>query len=361
MAKVSIQILANSQHVRRTAQMSARGVRLVGAFMLACLLPCAVSAYTIIMRGGRHMTAPAAFVVTQTALTYTAAPGLSVTLPLTQIDIAATERANNEAPGSLLRRIGAQATQTAAPLAAASEQAHKPARTLTNHELEPLRRARLERERADEARRKSLGLPPLPVNEVRSAAEEAQVLRRIARQYEQATAQAENYWRGRAATLRIETAALDAELDFLRARLTVALRCFGSAFPTSPSVIIPFYAPRLPTQLVPAGNFSVAASDTRAQASGTIAIGGGAARSQILLNQQSASSTLQRRVIGPHGAFAAPVAVFAVPFNYAAVDDGALRARLIALEAARAGLDARWQQLEDEARRAGALPGWLRQ
>jgi hypothetical protein len=30
------------------------------------------------------------------------------------------------------------------------------------------------------------------------------------------------------------------------------------------------------------------------------------------------------------------------------------------LGAARAGLSARWRELEDEARRAGAPPGWLR-
>ena len=30
------------------------------------------------------------------------------------------------------------------------------------------------------------------------------------------------------------------------------------------------------------------------------------------------------------------------------------------LNAARAGLSARWRELEDEARRAGAPPGWLR-
>lgn len=342
----------NNQYVRRATGLTARSSHLLGAFMLACLLPCAVSAYTIIMRGGRRINAPDNFIITQTTLTYAVAPGLNVTLPLAQIDITATERANNELPGSLLRRVGAQQAQAAAP-------AREPARTLTNRELEPVRNARLASERAYESRRKALGLPA-PSSAQRSAAEEAQALRRIARRYEMETAQAESYWRGRAAALRVEAVALAAEIKYINARLDVAFICFPNAFPAGPSVVIPFYAPRLPARVVPPGNFGINATDARTQLGGTIAIGGGIAHGQLSLAQQSTSSTFQRRVIGSPGTFAAPVAVFATSFNYAAADESALRVRLVELEAARAGLDARQQQLEDEARRAGALPGWLR-
>src|SRR5947209_2866982 len=165
------------------------------ALALACLLPVVVAAYTIVMRGGRHIEAPANFSVTQTTLTYEAAPGLNVTLPLAEIDIAATERANNEPQGSLLHR----ASLRPVPPAAQQSTTTHTARTLTNRELEPLRRARLERERAAAERRKELGLPPVPKVEPRSADEEAQALREIARRYEAEQAQAENYWRERAA------------------------------------------------------------------------------------------------------------------------------------------------------------------
>ncbi len=340
-----MQTQANDRHGQRTT-------RVLCVLVFVCCLPCAVSAYTIIMRGGRRIAAPDNFVVTQTNLTYATAPGLNVTLQLSQIDIAATERANNESPGSLLRRSNAQRAQTPA-------RAQQPTRTLTNRELEPVRRARLASERAYEERRKALGLPA-PVSEQRSAAEEAQALHRRARRYALETAQAESYWRGRAATLRVETAALDAEIGYINARLNVAQSCFPGAFPASPSVIIPFFVPRSSTRIVPSGNFGIDTIETRTQLGGTLAIGGGTTRGQILLDQQSGRSTLQRRVIGSPGAFAAPVAVFAVPFNYAATDDTALRLRLTELEATRAGLAARWQQLEDAARRAGALPGWLR-
>jgi hypothetical protein len=41
-------------------------------------------------------------------------------------------------------------------------------------------------------------------------------------------------------------------------------------------------------------------------------------------------------------------------------DRETLTRRLRELELERAGLQARWRLLEDEARRAGASPGWLR-
>ncbi|MCA1850460.1 MAG: hypothetical protein LC672_05295, partial [Acidobacteria bacterium] len=54
---------------------------------------------------------------------------------------------------------------------------------------------------------------------------------------------------------------------------------------------------------------------------------------------------------------------FAVPQNHLAAfsyDRSVLAARLYEAEAERAALQARWRLLEEEARRAGALPGWLR-
>jgi hypothetical protein len=189
------------------------------ALALACLLPVVASAYTIVMRGGRHIEAPANFVVTQTTLTYEAATGLNVTLPLAEIDIAATEQANNEAPGSLLRRATVHQPQATATQASNGPHA---TRTLTNRELEPLRRARIERERAEDERRKALGLPPVPKPEPRSNDEEAQALRDLARHYEAEQAQAENYRRERAADLRAEILALDDELNYLRAQPVIS-------------------------------------------------------------------------------------------------------------------------------------------
>src|SRR5205085_8138078 len=106
-------------------------LRGLSVLALACCLPVIASAYTIVMRGGRRIEAPDNFVVTQTTLTYETASGLNVTLPLAEIDIAATERANNEPPGSLLRRASARQRQATAMQASTTPHA---TRTLTNRE-----------------------------------------------------------------------------------------------------------------------------------------------------------------------------------------------------------------------------------
>jgi len=323
------------------------------ALALACLLPVAVSAYTIVLRGGRRIEAPDNFVVTQTTLTYEAASGLNVTLPLAEIDIAATERANNEPPGSLLRRASARQRQATAMQASTTPHA---TRTLTNRELEPLRRARLERERAADERRQELGLPPVPKVEQRSADEELQSLREIARRHEAEETQSENYWRARADPLRTEIAALDAEIDFLRVRLAESGNRFSTGFVVG-TTINPFFASRPFPFAASQGSLRANTFGMRTQSGGRLTFGGGTTRGTVSLNQQS--GTFRRRIIGAPGVLASPFVV-AIPFNYATADEYALRLRLTELEAARAGLDARWQELEDEARRAGAQPGWLR-
>src|SRR5215216_4975577 len=73
-----------------------------------------VAAYTVVLRGGRRVEIPATFTVTKWTLTYEAAPGINVTLQISTIDIAATERANNEPPGALLRRVDMPAPATGA-------------------------------------------------------------------------------------------------------------------------------------------------------------------------------------------------------------------------------------------------------
>src|SRR5947209_20394323 len=60
------------------------------ALALACLLPVVVAAYTIVMRGGRRIEPPDNFSVTQTTITYEAAPNRNVTLSLAESAIAAT-------------------------------------------------------------------------------------------------------------------------------------------------------------------------------------------------------------------------------------------------------------------------------
>src|SRR5438105_12293300 len=72
-------------------------------FVLLIVPANAAMAYTVVFRHGHKMEVPTVFMVTTTTLTYEAAPGINRTVQLILIDVAATERANNEAPGSFLK------------------------------------------------------------------------------------------------------------------------------------------------------------------------------------------------------------------------------------------------------------------
>ena len=114
-------------------------------------------AYTIVFYGGNRVEIPDNFIVTSNAVISEAAPGVNVSFRLKSIDIAATERANNDSAGSFLRRTAAQRVQ-APPSTTATKHA---TRTITNRDLEPYERARLRSEATWEKRRKELGLPSL--------------------------------------------------------------------------------------------------------------------------------------------------------------------------------------------------------
>src|SRR6266550_8186087 len=107
--------------------------RIVATSVLILLFVCTASAYTIVMRGGKRIEIPAKFQVTATTLTYEAGPAIQITLQLAAIDIPATEKANNETAGSLLRRIG----ESRADLSTQPQTGNSSARrTITNRDLE---------------------------------------------------------------------------------------------------------------------------------------------------------------------------------------------------------------------------------
>ena len=316
-----------------------------------------VSASTVVMRGGRRVEIPATFVVTSNTLTYEVSPGIQVTLAIAAIDVAATEKANNETPGSLLAR-----RQTAARSPDTSSSAM---RTITNRELEPSVRRRRESEMAYENRRKQLALPTPAPPKVRTTTDYAEAA------FEQKLLDdraAEIYWRDRASALRTEIAALDGEINYVRARLdefsfsTFPVASFGAAtvlpivsFGTSrhgrafpnrplqrPSV---FGAPRLTPQIA-----------------GRVGFGRGATHGHVFLNPPAFShrSGFGRRFGRPALVGHYPqIAFIGQPFDLS-YERSALIAQFNELAAARAGLKARWRELEEEARRAGASPGWLR-
>lgn len=336
------------------------GTRLFLVLLLALLLPVAASAYTIVMRGGHRIEIPDKFAVTQTTLTYESAPGLNVTLQMASIDIAATERANGEPQGSLLKRISQQ-QETVAAKAANAPRARK---TLTNLDLEKSRRARIESEAAYERRRKELGLPSREETE-RRREEEAVRAREILNESEAIEAEAESYWRTRATALREEIYVLDAEMSYVRARLAEMPETLGFVSYANLGRLHPFIfsagAPLRPRGLVNQSSFGI--RQAGAQTVARVGFGGGQTRGHISLNYSNNYHSFRRRGFINHCRFAPCVTGFVetYPAYYSSYDRAALLARLRELEATRAGLQARWRLLEDEARRAGAQPGWLRQ
>lgn len=341
--------------------------RLVAALALALLLPVVASAYTIVLRSGRRVEIPATFTVTKWTLTYEAAPGINVTLQMATIDIPATERANNEPAGALLKRA-AQPSSAGAVMA----QSRAPRRELTREDIESARRARAKSEQDYERRRVELGLPSLEETRRRTE-EETKRLGEMSRQAQADEAQAESYWRARSSEMRNEMATVDAEINYVRARLAEMPASVptlwgyggvtgGVSFSVTPAVRFP----------VVTGNpgFMRGIKPGVPQA-GFLAFGGIAAQGHVPVNpgllHRPIRPGLPRGGFGRRGIHRSGIGVPAAPFfgvpygGYDYYTDQAnMVSRLRELESARAGLQARWRLLEEDARRAGAPPGWLR-
>ena len=356
---------------------------MVSVSVLILLLGVVANAYTVIMLGGRRIEIPSRFVVTPATLTYQIAEGLQITIPMAAINIPATEKANNEAPGSLLKR--AQLATEAALVARDPVQKQKAdsgvRRTITNRDLETSMRRRRESEAAYEARRKQLGLPSLEESRRRAAAEFDLVTRELA-QKRIAQSESENYWRGRAEALRTEMAALDGELNYIGTRLdespfATPFGLSGGSFASVDSTVgfgnygwggnfggRPFGnfggGPPFRGQFTHRPNVYLAPS-SGTQMRGRGGFGGGGTRGRVFVNPGNFGHTRQFGSGSSIGVFPGSTVLGSSLQDYDfSYERSALITRFNELSAARAGLNARWRELEDEARRAGVAPGWLR-
>lgn len=343
--------------VNRNGFSGAAGRR--SAFLLALVLLFSVtaSAYTLVLRSGRRMEIPEKFTVTERALTYEAAPGINVTILMSSIDITATERANNEPAGSLLKR--ATASEAAGKVSGKRTGAK---RELTQEAVEAGRRARQKSLEDYERRRVELGLPS-PEESRRRAEEEARRLRELSLQVETEKAEAESYWRTRALSLREEIASLDAQIIYTRARL--------AEFPESANInsyaFIGSVAPgfhnrgiRTRFPIVTGNPGFMRGTAPVIPGAGFMAFGGSGARHASIGINTANPSVLGRRGLRLPTRIAPAISLYGIPYPDYANERASLLSRLHELEAARAGLQARWNMLEDEARRAGVPPGWLR-
>ena len=191
------------------------------AVLFLALSVSAVNAYTVVMRDGRRVELPEDFTVTPSTLTYEVGNGIQITIQLNTVDIAATERANGAARGSLL--VKANAPQTPAKPAPQTLRATA-ARSITNADLEQYRRARVE----SENQREELGLPSLEERQREVAAIEDRTLEQV----RSMRAQEEAYWRSRADAMRAEMALNQAQSN-VRGQVSAEPWSYG-AFPGFP-------------------------------------------------------------------------------------------------------------------------------
>src|SRR5688572_15496834 len=126
-------------------------VKVVSTCVMIGLFVVVANAYTVVMRSGRRVEIPSRFLVTTATLTYEVSDGIQITIPMISIDIPATEKANQEAPGSLLARVKQERMPSPG---SADKQAVEARRTITNRDLESSMRRRQASESAYEVKRK---------------------------------------------------------------------------------------------------------------------------------------------------------------------------------------------------------------
>jgi hypothetical protein len=314
-------------------------IKFVSVSALLVALANAAIAYTLVFRDGHRIEVPSVFTLTPTTFTYEAAPGINKTVQLILIDVAGTERANDEAPGRFFKHAASAVDSSAAPLT------RQAGRTLTNRDLEPSRQRRIESEKNYEQRRIELGLPSIEESRRRQALGEESTLA-LARERAAAEANDEAYWRSRAGALRNEILTVAAEINYLRGRLGPVLQ-----FPlvTQSFVTGTFgwpFAGRFPMTQPGAGRMGTMAAAP--------------VRSRGLTNMGSVALRPSRPGFGfPRAAIGSSFPVLPFAYGENSYGGGDLSVRLNSLLVRRAGLEALWRELENEARVAKVPQVWL--
>jgi hypothetical protein len=198
--------------MRNFKTLTSLGRHLAPAACLLFVLAATTSAYSIVMRGGKRIEIPARFSVTNTTLSYEAAPGFWITLQMAAVDIPATERANHEMPGALLGRAAKEKDSPRASETTRQAREPRATRSVTNRDLESFRLARVESERAYDQGLKAQGLPPLAVQRAQVTADAMRFSQELAQR--QAEAEAAE----RDAQLQAQISALNAQLNYLQSR-----------------------------------------------------------------------------------------------------------------------------------------------
>jgi hypothetical protein len=316
------------------------GLKFVFTFVLLIALASTSMAYTVVFRDGHKIEIPSVFTVNTTTFTYEAAPGINKTLQVVLIDVAATERANNEASGSFFKH--APGDVVASPLPQSHAQ-----HTLTNRDLESSRQRRIQSEQSYERRRIELGLPSIEETRRRQAMEEESLVE-MARRRAADQASDEAYWRSRAGALRNEIVTVDAEINYVCSRL-------------GPVRQVPFITQGFVGGALSFGQFGGRSAPNQPGAGRLGTQPASNVRLQSLTNLGAVALRPQRSSNGfgfPRGGFASGfgLPVFTNGYVDASYD---LSLRLNDLLQRRAGLEALWRELETDARIARAPQIWL--
>jgi len=314
--------------------------RSVSTMALVLLVAISASAYTVVMRNGRRVEIPEKFTVTRTTLTYEVSPGMQITLQMQAINIGATERANGEQPGALLRRVQPSISSM---MVAPTSHPTGAARTITNRDLQAAKERRVRSEVAYEKRVKELGLPTLEESRQRTA-EESAVIGAELRQIRAGRSEEEQYWRSRASALRGEMAAIDAEIEYVGARIDEYPSPNNNNTITTVTTVDPRWT---------YGDLGRRRRDRRNN-------------SGVFDPWGRQDGYYDPRNRGPYGwgniGGYPPVVTgpYGSGYDYT-YERSQLVGRFNELAGKRAALRSRWRDLENEARRAGASPGWLRE
>jgi len=265
---------------------------------------------------------------------------MQITLQMQAINIGATERANGEQPGALLRRVQPSISSM---MVAPTSPTIGAARTITNRDLQAAKERRVRSEVAYEKRVKQLGLPTLEESRQRTA-EESVVIGAELREIRAGRSEEEKYWRSRASALRGEMAAVDAEIEYVGARIDQYPSPNSNNTITTVTTVDPRWT---------YGDLGRRRRDRR--------------------NNSGVFDPWGRRdgyydptYRGPYGwgnTGGFPPVVngpYGSGYDYT-YERSQLVGRFNELAGKRAALRSRWRDLENEARRAGASPGWLRE
>jgi hypothetical protein len=321
--------------------------RFFSVVLFVVLTATVASAYTLVMRNGRRVEIPNEFTLTGSTLTYQVGSGIQITVQLSGIDIAATERANREPSGAFLARASSSQQVAASP----AQPQPRAQRSITNRDLEGYRRTRVESELAYEKRRKELGFSSAEERRRDFAVLEQRTWDQLSsmRAHDQS---AEQYWRHRASALRSEAATTQAQIDYVQQRINEipSKSSFGgipitNGFGNGPFLNFPFQ--NTPSVFGP----------TLLNSGLTVGINTGQRnmRDRRRFNRFRGNRGPFIDLFGGNNLWALPYEPY--DYNY---ERAQLVNQMDELQIRNAAIRVRWRELEEEARRAGAYPGWLR-